>query len=117
MIENCVKIAAGSPSREWTFIEPSEIAESAGAVGTSTGAIPKVPTPPQAETSGTFQTADYAELSRLLNTHIKAQNNVTSTESTQTVDKAQPDATDNAVKSTKTPPPTPMHPGLTALGL
>lgn len=93
---------AGSPSREWTFIDSSEINESAGAVGPSTGAIPKNPTPPQTETSGAYKTADFAELSRLLSTHIDAENKATAA--------AEQGVTEESAKSTKTPPPTPMHP-------
>lgn len=98
-------ILAGSPIREWTFIDSSEISESAGAVGPSTGAIPKNPTPPQTETSGAYKPADFAELSRLLSTHIDAENKATAAAEQSVTEEGQGE------KSTKTPPPTPMHPG------
>lgn len=98
-------ILAGSPSREWTFIDSSEINESAGSGGPSTGAIPKIPTPPQTEASGVCKPADFAELSRLLSTHIDAENKATAAAEQAVTEEAQGE------KSTKTPPPTPMHPG------
>ncbi|XP_031624754.1 sequestosome-1 [Contarinia nasturtii] len=103
-----------SPSREWTFIESNEIDESAGASGSSTGAIPKKSTPPPAQNSGSSNNVDYAELSRLLSTHIDAQKQNQTTVPPQTDEQAKTDVTDganeNAVKLTKTPPPTPLHP-------
>lgn len=103
----------GSPSREWTFIDTNEIAESVGAVASNGGAIPKKTTPPPTAQADESNKVDYAELSRLLSTHIVAQNQATpSASSAQTDAKAPSDVTDNAAKSAKTPPPTPMHPGL-----
>lgn len=105
----------GSPSREWTFIDPNEITESVGPSSSNSGAIPKKTTPPptaQADESNGNNNVDYAELSRLLSTHIVAQNQAAPSSSTQTDAKAQSDAADNAAKSAKTPPPTPLHPGL-----
>lgn len=104
----------GSPSREWTFIDKSDIAESAGAIG---GAIPKKITPPSSaaptdDTSNNNNKVDYAELSRLLSTHIVAQNQTTPSASIQSDGKAQCDVAVDAAKSVKTPPPTPMHPGM-----
>lgn len=101
----------GSPSREWTFIDKNDIAETIGAVG---GAIPKKPTPPPtaapADETNNKQ-VDYAELSRLLSTHIVAQNQATPLVSIQSDGKAQSNAADNATKSAKTPPSTPIiHP-------
>lgn len=107
-----IEFHIGSPNREWTFIDKNEIAESAGAVG---GAIPKKTTPPptaQVDESNSNRKVDYAELSRLLSTHIVAQNQATPPTSMQGDAKAQSDATDNEAKSSKTPPPTPLHPGL-----
>lgn len=111
--------AIGSPSREWTFIERNEVTDAAGASMSSTGAIPKKSTPPQAD-SGSFNKVDYAELSRLLSTHIDAQKKEAPVAPPQTEEKAKMDTVDSAVadngaKSTKTPPPTPMHPGLLAI--
>lgn len=88
----------------------------AGASGSSSGAIPKKTTPPAAENSGNFNRVDYAELSRLLSTHIDAQNQTTPTAPVQTESNKQSAeaeaAEKDAAKSTKTPPPTPSHPGL-----
>lgn len=103
----------GSPSREWTFIDTNEIAEVSGASGSSSGAIPKKTTPPPATNSD--NNVDYAELSRLLSTHIEAQKQTTPTAPVQAEEKAQEEAAaaeKDAAKSAKTPPPTPLHPGL-----
>ncbi|XP_055303023.1 protein ref(2)P-like [Sitodiplosis mosellana] len=100
----------GSPTREWTFIERNEIADSAGTSVSSTGAIPKKSTPPQQTEIADSGKVDYAELSRLLNTHINAQKEEAPIVPPQTEEKAKADSIDNGAKSTKTPPPTPMHP-------
>lgn len=108
----------GSPSREWTFIDTNEIAESAGAIASNGGAIPKKTTPPPsapADESNANGKVDYAELSRLLSTHIVAQNQQATPSTSAQIDAAKPQSdvvTDSAAKSAKTPPPTPMHPGL-----
>lgn len=112
-----LRFSLGSPIREWTFIESNEIAESAGAVASNGGAIPKKTTPPPsapapADPSNANTKVDYAELSRLLSTHIVAQNQAMPSTSAQPDAKAQGElVTDSAAKSAKTPPPTPMHPG------
>lgn len=118
---NFFLIALGSPSREWTFIERNELADSASGASvasvSNTGTIPKKSTPPsQTENAnqGEQGKVDYAELSRLLSTHINAQKEAAAPTAPPQAEeeKAKTETTDNGAKSTKTPPPTPLHPGL-----
>lgn len=99
-----------SPTREWTFIERNEIADASGASSVNSGAVPKRSTPPT-ETTGNSNKVDYAELSRLLSTHIDSQKQSQPIPSAPKVDDKTPiDAADGAATKTKTPPPTPLHP-------
>lgn len=114
-----VLLSIGSPSREWTFIDSSEVAEASGPMVSNSGAIPKRSTPPSAENAGNSTNVDYAELSRLLSTHFDAQKKDAATPAAQPQieDKIEPEVTDITAKTTKTPPPTPLHPGLYHLNI
>lgn len=73
-----IELEKGSPTRDWTFVSAKDIEESNqsdGKPGPSTGAIPKK-TPSSSSSlsnDGPSSKVDYAELSRLLSTHIEAQ--------------------------------------------
>lgn len=103
----------GSPSRgEWTFVSATEVDDQASTSAKNTGTVPKKTTPSSNNVPTAAETVDFAELSRLLSTHIEAERKTPSVQGeAASMKEVQVDAPVSVSSGQKEPAqnPTPME--------